>query len=98
MNPGILCLLGVFAADPGKPYPRSELLIEATELKKAPDKFRPVDARTRAAYQAGHIPGAVWVSHLEWGQQFNRSAAAKTWSERLGKLGIDADTPAVVYG
>src|SRR5436190_9334593 len=97
MHTVFVCLLGLFA-DSVKPYPRPELLIEAAELKKAPDKFRPVDARTRAAYQVGHIPGAVWVSHLEWGQQFNRSADAKIWSDRLGKLGLHAETPVVVYG
>lgn len=97
MNIALLCLLGVLA-DSGKPYPRPELLLEATDLKKQPERFRVLDARTRAAYQAAHIPGAVWVSHLEWGQQFNRSVDAKTWSDRLGKLGLDAETPVVVYG
>jgi len=93
MNVACLCLLSLLGA-----YPRAELLIEAAELKKAPERFRVLDARTRALYQTGHVPGAVWVSHLEWGQQFNRAADARTWSERLGKLGIDAGTSVVVYG
>src|SRR2546423_14865539 len=94
MKPTWLCLLGLFAGDPVEAYPRAELLIEAAELKKAPERFRVIDARTRALYQTGHVPGAVWVSHLEWGQQFNRAPDAKTWGERLGKRGIDAGRPA----
>lgn len=94
-------LLGVLAClfiEPAKDYPRGELLIEASELQRLPQRFRIIDTRTRALYQAGHVPGAVWVSHLEWGREFNAAPDAKTWSDRLGRLGIDAGTPVVVYG
>ncbi len=94
---GLICLFSL-AIEPEKSYQRPELLIEAAELKKAHQQFRLLDVRTRAAYSAGHIPGAAWVSHFEWGREFSNTADVQRWAERIGKLGIDADTAVVVYG
>ena len=67
--------------EPAKAYPRGDLLLDGAELKKNLAAFRVLDVRTRASYQAGHVPGAVWVSHLEWSRAFNNAADPKAWSE-----------------
>lgn len=92
-----VCMLALLAIEPAKGYPRGELLIEAAELKKARQKFRILDARTRAQYQEGHVRGAAWVSHLEWSREFTNTKDPKKWGDRIGNLGIDAATPVVVY-
>ncbi len=94
-------LLAFPAADEKKleRYPRAELLIEATELAKpaVAQRFRLLDVRTPDQYRAGHIPSALTVDVTKWNQAFLAGADKKLWQERLGSLGIDADTPVVVY-
>jgi thiosulfate/3-mercaptopyruvate sulfurtransferase len=63
--------------------------------------IRYLDARDRAAFDAGHAPGAVRAPVEEW------DAAAKAadtgfyktayWDEALGSLGIDPSAVAVAY-
>jgi thiosulfate/3-mercaptopyruvate sulfurtransferase len=84
------------AAPPAK-YPRPDLLIEAADLAKQPDHFRSVDARPRGAYEAGHIPGAVWVNVPDWEKALVAGQDKKDWAPRVGKLSITLDTPVVVY-
>jgi thiosulfate/3-mercaptopyruvate sulfurtransferase len=84
------------AASPAK-YPRPDLLIEAADLAKDTEHTRIVDARLRGAYEAGHIPGAVWVSVPEWEKAFAAGPDKKDWAPRIGKLSITLDTPVVVY-
>lgn len=79
------------------------LLVTVAEVGERLDQpqLRAVDVRSRNAYDAGHIPGAVSVDVNEW-----KSASlvdgglydAAAWSERVGKLGITRDTNVVVYG
>src|SRR5581483_153017 len=88
------------AADRGPTaYPRAGLLIEARELAdpKAAERFRVLDARGKHRYQAGHVPGAVWVDQTTWSREFARGQEPEAWGQRLGRLGIDAETPVVVY-
>jgi thiosulfate/3-mercaptopyruvate sulfurtransferase len=81
-------------------YPRADLLIEARELAKpqAAKKYRILDVRPPAKYKEGHIPHARPVDTPAWHKEFTARQDKKTWENRLGRLGIDADTPVVVYG
>lgn len=77
-------------------YPRPNLLVEPATLKSAGARMLVLDARPLAKYDAGHIPGAVWVDHDAWSKKFATDADAKTWADALGKLGVAADRPTVV--
>jgi thiosulfate/3-mercaptopyruvate sulfurtransferase len=80
------------------PYPRASLLVEAADVTKPENsRFRILDARQRASYRDGHIPGAVWVDHEAWAKAFNAGQDAETWAKLIGGLGINADTPVIVY-
>ena len=93
----VACSLGVSRADDAK-YPRAELLIEPAELAKPLAKgIIILDARAAAKYKAGHIPDARWVDHGQWAKAFGHGTDAKEWGERIGALGIRADSHVVVY-
>lgn len=95
----LLTFTVAFTGQTTRPYPRAELLVEASALMRAKprERVRIVDARTRSQYQAGHVPGAVWVNHGEWSQTFGRTQEGRTWEKHLGDLGINADSRVVVY-
>jgi thiosulfate/3-mercaptopyruvate sulfurtransferase len=88
------------AADRSGQYPRPELLIEVKELSEHEGlkKFRIFDARPFQDYQAGRIPGATWIDTAQWNKVFTANQDEEGWAERLGKLGLELDTPLVVYG
>jgi thiosulfate/3-mercaptopyruvate sulfurtransferase len=79
-------------------YPNARLLIETEALAK-PDSakaFRVLDARPKAQYLAGHIPGAVWVDATAW----SKAVAEKPgegWADRLAGVGITPKTAVAVY-
>jgi thiosulfate/3-mercaptopyruvate sulfurtransferase len=81
------------AAD-AKTYAKPELLVEAAEVAKT---SRILDARTRAKYDAGHIPNAVWIDHAGWSKAFDNGKDAEAWAKRIGALGINADTSTAIY-
>jgi len=64
-----------------------------------------LDGRSgRAAYDAGHIPGAVWVDlDLELSDPPSKEAgrhplpSPERFAASMQRLGVDADTPVVVY-
>jgi thiosulfate/3-mercaptopyruvate sulfurtransferase len=95
----LLVVAGVHAAD-GSKYPNSKLLIEPAELSKpeARARFRLLDVRSQDKYSAGHIPGAVAVDAADWSKAFNTEQSADSWAQRIGRFGVDADSPVVVYG
>jgi thiosulfate/3-mercaptopyruvate sulfurtransferase len=79
-------------------------LVEHDELQKrldAPD-LRLIDARTRAEYDQGHIPGAVWVdlkaaeklAGKPGGEGLKDRAAWEAW---IAPLGIGETTQVLVY-
>jgi thiosulfate/3-mercaptopyruvate sulfurtransferase len=75
-------------------YPRPDLLVEPAAL--APG-FVVLDARPRARYDAGHVPGARWVDHAEWAKGFGDGRDAANWGKRLGGLGLSPADKVVVY-
>jgi thiosulfate/3-mercaptopyruvate sulfurtransferase len=95
-----LVVLGVLGLADEKPpsYPRADLLMEPAELNKTdPSKWRVLDARGKGSYNDGHVPGAVWVDHATWMRSFGDGQDRAGWAPRIGKLGIDRDTPVIIY-
>ncbi len=95
-----LVVLGVLglADDQPQSYPRADLLMEPAELSKIdPSKWRVLDARGKGSYNDGHVAGAVWVDHATWMRSFGDGLDQSGWGTRIGKLGIDRDTPVVIY-
>jgi len=81
-------------------YPRANLLIEPADWVKNPaaaKRFRILDARKREQYKAGHVPGTVWVDHDTWSKKSRDELSHEDWRKRVGGLGIDIDTPVVIY-
>jgi len=80
-------------------YPRQDLLVEPAALAKPETVkgFVILDARTKAKYESGHVPGARWVDHEEWAKGFGDGRDATGWSKRIGSLGLTADSHVVVY-
>lgn len=91
----ISCATGALAADLG--------LIDVTTLNRNPSKWVILDARPKAEWEAGHIPGAQsfsWDNYTrtdDKGVQFS-SFPPQELSVVLAGLGIDEKTPVVVYG
>lgn len=94
----LFVVIGVVLAG-DDPYPRSELLIEPTQLNKADvaKGFVILDAREKANYDEGHAPNAQWVDHAGWAKAFGNGGDAAGWSKRIGALGIHSDSKVVVY-
>jgi thiosulfate/3-mercaptopyruvate sulfurtransferase len=78
-------------------YPQPAILIEPAELARAGPAVRVLDARGKNRYNAGHVPGAVWVDAAGWAKAFTVPPDAAAWSKRLAAVGIDVDMPVVVY-
>jgi len=91
----VMALVLQLAADA---YPRPDLLTEPADLLRRPDTVRVLDVRGKNQYDAGHVPGAVWVDAIGWARAFNTRPAAEDWAKRLGDAGIDPTKPVVVYG
>jgi thiosulfate/3-mercaptopyruvate sulfurtransferase len=104
MSPWLLCtaLLILTPTDDPKAdkYAAPDLLIEAPELARlvAANKVRLLDARPKAKYDAGHIPGAVQVDAAGWAKAFGSVPDKDDWTKRIGSLGLVVDSPVVVYG
>src|SRR5262245_44097949 len=102
MYPSLVCVSVLLSAGAAKPeaYPRPELLLEAAELRKpeVAKKFVVLDARPKAAYKRAHVRGAYWVDAEGWAKAFAKGQDKAEWAKRVGGLGVDADTPVVVYG
>jgi thiosulfate/3-mercaptopyruvate sulfurtransferase len=80
-------------------YPRGELLVETALLaaEETSKQFVVLDARVKAKYLDGHVPGARWVDHTDWAKSFGNGDDAEGWSKRIGGLGVTADSKVVVY-
>lgn len=87
--------VGAFGADLG--------LIDPATLKNSQGKWVILDARPRAEWEAGHLPGALSLSWENYtrtdakGVQFTTFPPAEL-AAALANLGIDERTPLVVYG
>jgi thiosulfate/3-mercaptopyruvate sulfurtransferase len=104
MSPCLLCtalVMLVPAAEP-KPgqYAAPALLVESPELARlvTANKVRVLDVRTKAKYDAGHVPGALRVDAAAWRKAFGSAPDKDDWTKRLGDLGLEPDAATVVYG
>ena len=79
-------------------YPNQKLLLEPAELAQpeVAKTFVILDARPKAQFEAGHIPGSLWVDHAAWAKAFGDGDDAKGWSARIGQLGLTAKSKVVV--
>lgn len=81
----------------------SEFLIEPQELLARREVERPliVDARTPAAYAAGHLPGACFLSTYDCfvpdTSGAGMAAFAREIATRYAAIGLTRDRPVVVY-
>ena len=76
--------------------PAPELLVEAGDAKLK--EFHLLDVRARAAYEAGHVPGAVHADVGPWSKAVNAARAdAAFWKAELAKVGVTPKKPTVVY-
>jgi thiosulfate/3-mercaptopyruvate sulfurtransferase len=76
-------------------------LLSHEELQKrlGDTKLRLLDARPKADYDKGHIPGALWVDgkvfqDIARPESFGDSSA---WAQALAPLGIGADSEVYLY-
>jgi thiosulfate/3-mercaptopyruvate sulfurtransferase len=78
-------------------------LIEPAALKASAGKWVILDARPKAEYEAGHLPGAIpfyWESYTRTdskGVKYS-SLPPQELAQALAALGIDEKTPLVLYG
>ena len=93
-----LVLTMLTPAQDKKEYARPKLLAEPAALLKEDGRkgFVFLDARRKAEYLTGHVPGAVWVDHAAWSKTFAKGDKAE-WASRIGALGIGKDTKVIVY-
>jgi thiosulfate/3-mercaptopyruvate sulfurtransferase len=94
-------LFVAFSAGLGKAgdYARAELLVEAASLAQPEfaSRVRVLDVRPWRTYDSRHIPGAVWVDLDAWTKAFREGRERRFWEKEIGALGIDLDTPVIVY-
>lgn len=60
-----------------------------------------IDARDAAAYQAGHLLGAVHAAPAVWKSetlaQDTGLSHEQRWHKRIGELGVSGDAPVIIY-
>jgi thiosulfate/3-mercaptopyruvate sulfurtransferase len=73
----------------------------AAKLARSGANLVVLDARERAAYDAGHLEGALFAPLAEWEPLSLASDTGLSheaaWRERIGALGIDGDDNVLVY-
>src|ERR1700730_9221232 len=88
-------------------------LVSVRELRESnPDRII-IDTRLRKQYDAGHIPGAIWLRWEEWCERAPQHAepiimrpgywgrladpVEQAFAQRLGQRGIGHESELVVY-
>src|SRR5580658_1789383 len=72
---------------------------EALQKRLNDPNLRLLDARPRAEYDQGHIPGALWVDIKALGALVRGDSFAdkEAWAQSLAPLGIGPDTEVYLY-
>ncbi|HEV8001436.1 MAG TPA: rhodanese-like domain-containing protein, partial [Planctomycetaceae bacterium] len=80
-------------------YPHSFLLVEPQMLARPEIAagFVILDCRSRAKYQSGHAPNALWVDADAWAKSFGHGQNGEDWSRRITALGVGWRSKVVVY-
>ena len=96
-----LTLVFLTVAGAAEPSAKVPPLLSHDELQNrlSEPTLRLLDARPRAAYDAGHIPGAVWVElkALQALAKSEHQAEPAAWAKVLASLGIGPDSEVYVY-
>jgi thiosulfate/3-mercaptopyruvate sulfurtransferase len=85
----------MFAQAPTNEYAMPELLVEPAALRIG--EFVVLDARPREQYEAGHVPGALWVDAPAWAKSFDQGEDIPGWQQRIGALGLTTGDKVVIY-
>src|SRR4051794_4234033 len=93
-----LLTLALAAGDKPAAYAKPDLLAEPAALKAEADRkgFVFLDARRKAEYLGGHVPGARWVDAGAWAKAFGKDDK-NTWAKTFGALGLKRDAKIVLY-
>jgi len=94
--------LGPLVCGANEPDARAAWLVTFGELegRLGEANLRVLDARPKKNYDAGHIPGAVWVDVKEAAKMAARPGGLNdraTWERWISPLGIGPKTEVVVY-
>lgn len=78
-------------------------LIEPADLAQKQGAWTVLDARPKAEWLAGHIPGSYSFSWEDYTRTDQKGIPYRAWPPRdlanaLGEMGIDENTPIIVYG
>lgn len=88
------------AAEP-EGYAHPELLAETAWLSDQLERpgIRIIDVRERPAYDAGHIPGAVWYDRTALKDPDDKLHVIREelFAEKMGELGVGPDTEVIIY-
>jgi thiosulfate/3-mercaptopyruvate sulfurtransferase len=87
----------------GSVYALNLGLIEPAALNQNASAWVILDARPKTEWLAGHLPGALSFSWENYTRTDENGIPYRVWSPRelsaeLGKMGINENTPIVVYG
>jgi thiosulfate/3-mercaptopyruvate sulfurtransferase len=99
MLTNLILLYSILGASP-LPYANPELIIEPVTLDQAEalKKFVILDVRGEKSYADGHVPGAIRVDVPGLSKAFNADLSEEAWAKRLGEMGVNVDSPVVIYG
>jgi thiosulfate/3-mercaptopyruvate sulfurtransferase len=102
MIPSLFLSLTVLFLSDEKPagYPRADMLVEAADLDKDLAGLKAMhilDARPKAKYAEGHIPGAVWVDAADWAKAFAERQDEDPWAVRVAYVGLTANARVLIY-
>ncbi len=78
-------------------------IIGASDLNKNASGWTVLDARPKSEWTAGHIPGALSFSWEDYTRTDEQGIPYRVWqpqalAKALGAMGINENTPVVVYG
>ena len=79
-----------------KAYAVPTMLVDAADASAK--TFTIFDTRVKAAYDEGHIPGAVQLNVGQWGKTINAEKAdAAFWKKELAAVGVTSKAVVLVY-
>ncbi|SIO56014.1 thiosulfate/3-mercaptopyruvate sulfurtransferase [Singulisphaera sp. GP187] len=97
----VLAPLACWAADSGESPPARLVSFAELERRLGEPTLRVLDARPKADYDKGHIPGAVWVDARAVATMAVKNPGVltdrKAWESWLAPLGIGPKTDVLVY-
>lgn len=80
-------------------YPRAALLATTDDVAPATQKSRQIflDVRPKDKFEAGHVPGAIWIDVAALGKAVTEDRDTQSWTTRLEGYGLNRDSQIIVY-